>query len=152
MTINATSTYYNNNDLWVNGTLTYTGSSRGTPIDRLDDGHVRRVWFNAEAENCLVRDPYISNLSSDTVSGWIEDGYKIQIEYGQGLAVYQPHYYTTGNNQYEQDAWAYYDLEVVTIATELLWRSERSNEWIGIVTGGVILIVIYTIMRVVRND
>lgn len=150
--IDATSTYYQNNDLWVTGTLIYTGSSRGTPIYNLDDGQARRMYFNAEAENCLVRDPYLSNLSSDTVLGWIDDGYKIQIEYGGTLAVYQPHYYTSGSQQYETDAWAYYDVSIQSMATELLWRSERSNEWIAIVTGGVILIVIWTIMRVVRND
>lgn len=150
--IDATSTYYQNNDLWVTGTLIYTGSSRGTPIYNLDDGQVRRMYFNAEAENSLVRDPYLSNLSADTVLGWIDDGYKIQIEYGGTLAVYQPHNYTSGSQQYETEAWAYYDVSIQSMATELLWRSERSNEWIGIVTGGVILIVIWTIMRVIRND
>lgn len=127
-------------------------SDNGTRIEQLDDGQVHRMWFNAESENTLVRDPYLSNVSENPAVGWIEDGYKIQIEYGQTLAVYQPHLIQTGTTQYTRDGWAYYNVEINTMATELLWRSERSNDWIAVVTGGVILIVIWTIMRVVRND
>lgn len=144
--INATSTYYRNNNLTVSGKLIYIGSSNntGSPVDNLADGKVHILYLNKEAERSLVYDPYLTNLSSNTVSGWIEDGYEIQIPYSNTLAVTQPHYSANGSTR---NATAYYEVEVTDINTLLLYRS-NNGAYIGyIVCGGIIVIILSHLLK-----
>lgn len=141
---NATSTYYNNNNLTVTGSLNYIGSSSGTPVDNLDDGSKHTIYLNREAERCLVIDPYLTNLSSNAVTGWVNDGYEIQIPYSQTLAVTQPHYNTNGSTR---NATAYYEVNVDDINTLLLYRSYNGS-YIGyIVCGGIVIIILSHLLK-----
>lgn len=146
--IEATSTYYQNNELFLTGTLNYIGSSQGTPVDNLDDGQQHKIYLNAEAERCIAIDPYLTNMSSQTAEGWIEDGYEIQIPYSQMLHVTQLHTYGTGT----RNATAYYEVEVEDIRTNLLYRPDRNDNYITILCGGGLLLLLYTVFKVVRHD
>lgn len=146
--INASSTYYQNNELYIVGKLKYIGSSQGTPIDNLADGNTHTIYLNAEAERCIAIDPYVTNMSADTLQGWINDGYEIQIPYSQMLYVTQPHIY----NNYERSATAYYEITVEEIRTNLLYRPDRNDNYITILCGGGLLLLLYIIFKVVRND
>lgn len=146
--VNSTSTYYQNNELYIKGTLTYIGSSQGTPIDNLADGSVHTIYLNAEAERCIGMDPYVTNMSSNTLEGWINDGYEISIPYSQMLHVTQPHYY----NNYERAGTAYYEITVEEIRTNLLYRPDRNDNYITILCGGGLLLLLYTVFKVVRHD
>lgn len=148
--IEATSTYYKNNELFLTGTLTYIGSSQGTPVDNLDDGKIHTIYLNAEAERCIAIDPYLTNMSSQTAQGWIEDGYEIQIPYSQTLTVSQPHYYGTGTTT--RTATAYYEVTVEDIRTNLIYRPDRNDNYITILCGGGLLLLLYTVFKVVRHD
>ena len=148
--INATSTYYNNNELFITGTLTYISSTQGTPVDNLADGQIHTIYLNAEAERCIAIDPYVTNMSADTVIGWINDGYEIQIPYSQTLAVSQPHYY--GSTGQTRNATAYYEVTVEEIRTNLLYRPRRNDNYITILCGGGLLLLLYTVFKVVRHD
>lgn len=148
--VNSTSTYYKNNELFIVGTLTYVGSTNGTPIDNLADGRTHTIYLNAEAERCIAIDPYVTNMSADKVTGWIEDGYEISIPYGQMLHVTQPHYYN--NNNYERSGTAYYEITVKEIRTNLLYRPDRNDNYITILCGGGLLLLLYTVFKVVRHD
>lgn len=144
--INATSTYYNNNNLTVTGILTYIGSSNisGSPVDNLADGREHTIYLNKEAERSLVKDPYLTNLSNNTVTGWIEDGYEVQIPYSQTLAVTQPHYNTNGSTR---NSTAYYEVNVSDINTLLLYRSYNGS-YIGyIICGGVFVIILSHLLK-----
>lgn len=144
--INATSTYYQNNNLTVTGTLIYIGSSNntGSPVDNLADGREHTIYLNKEAERSLVKDPYLTNLSNNTVKGWIEDGYEIQIPYSQTLAVTQPHYSTNGSTR---NATAYYEVNVSDINTLLLYRSYNGS-YIGyIICGGIFVIILSHLLK-----
>lgn len=144
--INATSTYYQNNNLTVTGTLTYIGSSNntGSPVDNLADGREHTIYLNKEAERSLVKDPYLTNLSNNTVTGWIEDGYEVQIQYSQTLAVTQPHYTTNGSTR---NGTAYYEVNVSDINTLLLYRSYNGS-YIGyIICGGVFVIILSHLLK-----
>lgn len=144
--ISATSTYYNNNNLTVTGILTYIGSSNnsGSPVDNLADGREHTIYLNKEAERSLVKDPYLTNLSNNTVTGWIEDGYEVQIPYSQTLAVTQPHYTTNGSTR---NATAYYEINVSDINTLLLYRSYNGS-YIGyIISGGIIIIILSHVLK-----
>lgn len=142
--IDATSTYYQNNNLTVTGHLNYIGSSSGTPVDNLDDGSNHTIYLNREAERCLVIDPYLTNLSSNAVTGWINDGYEVQIPYSQTLAVTQPHYNTNGTTR---NATAYYEVNVKDINTLLLYRSYNGS-YIGyIICGGIVIIILSHLLK-----
>ena len=144
----ATSTYYKNNELFLTGTLIYIGSSQGIPVDNLADGRIHKIYLNAEAERSIAIDPYVTNMSSQTAEGWIEDGYEIQIPYSQMLHVTQPHTYGTGT----RNATAYYEVTVDEIRTNLLFRCDRNNNYITLLCGGGILLLLYTVFKVVRHD
>lgn len=146
--IEATSTYYQNNELYIVGTLTYIGSSQGTPIDNLEDGATHIIYLNSEAERCVGIEPYVTNMSANTLEGWINDGYEIQIPYSQMLHVTQPHYY----NNYERSGTAYYEVTVEEIRTNLLYRPDRNDNYITILCGGGLLLLLYTVFKVVRHD
>lgn len=146
--IEATSTYYQNNELFLTGTLTYIGSSQGTPVDNLADGQLHTIYLNAEAERCIAIEPYLTNMSSQNAEGWIEDGYEIQIPYSQMLHVTQPHTYGTGT----RTATAYYEVTVEDIRTNLLYRPDRNDNYITILCGGGLLLLLYTVFKVVRHD
>lgn len=148
--IEATSTYYNNNELFFSGTLTYLSSTQGTPVDNLADGQIHTIYLNAEAERCIAIEPYVTNMSADTVKGWIDDGYEIHIPYSQTLAVSQPHYY--GSTGQTRNATAYYEVTVDEIRTNLLYRPDRNNNYITILCGGGLLLLLYTVFKVVRHD
>lgn len=147
--IDATSTYYNNNEMWVQGYLHYVGSSRGTVNDNLDDGQVHRIYLNAEAERCLAREPYLTNMALEVVEGWIDDGYECSIPYSQRLNVEQPHTY---NNQSNYNATAYYDVEVVAMQTNLLYRPERNDKYITLIVSGLVIMTMWCVIKVVRHD
>lgn len=146
--VSSTATYYDNNELFIVGTLTYIGSTNGKPVDNLADGRTHTIYLNAEAERCIAIDPYVTNMSADTVKGWIDDGYEIQIPYSQMLHVTQPHYY----NNYERSGTAYYEITVEEIRTNLLYRPDRNNNYITILCGGGLLLLLYTVFKVVRHD
>lgn len=146
--VSSTATYYDNNELFIVGTLTYIGSTNGKPVDNLADGSTHIIYLNAEAERCIAIDPYVTNMSADTVKGWIDDGYEIQIPYSQMLHVTQPHYY----NNYERSGTAYYEITVEEIRTNLLYRPDRNNNYITILCGGGLLLLLYTVFKVVRHD
>lgn len=147
--IDATSTYYDNNEMWVQGYLHYVGSSRGTVNDNLDDGQVHRIYLNAEAERCLAREPYLTNMALQSVEGWVDAGYNCSIPYGQRLYVEQPHTY---NNSTNYNATAYYDVEVVTMKTNLLYRPERNDKYITLIVSGLIILTMWCVIKVVRHD
>lgn len=147
---NATSTYYQNNELFFTGTLTYISSTQGTPVDNLADGQLHKIYLNAEAERCIAIDPYVTNMSTETVNGWIDDGYEIQIPYSQTLAVSQPHYY--GSTGQTRNATAYYEVTVEEIRTNLIYRPTRNDNYITILCGGGLLLLLYTVFKVVRHD
>lgn len=146
----ATSTYYNNNELFLTGTLTYIRSTQGTPVDNLADGQIHTIYLNAESERCIAIDPYVTNMSAETVKGWINDGYEIQIPYSQTLAVSQPHYY--GSTGTTRSATAYYEVTVEDIRTNLIYRPDRNDNYITILCGGGLLLLLYTVFKVVRHD
>lgn len=149
LTVSATSTYYDNNEMWVQGYLHYQGSSRGTPNNNLDDGQVHRIYLNAEAERTLAREPYLTNMSSSTAIGWIDSGYEVEIPYSSYLHIEQPHTYNTQTNY---TATAYYEVEVVEIQTNLLYRPERNDRYITLLCAGGILILLVYVFKVVRHD
>lgn len=148
--MSSTSTYYHNNELFLTGTLTYISSTQGTPVDNLDDGQIHTIYLNAEAERCIAIDPYVTNMSAETVKGWINDGYEIQIPYSQTLAVSQPHYY--GSTGTTRSATAYYEVTVEEIRTNLIYRPDRNDNYITILCGGGLLLLLYTVFKVVRHD
>lgn len=148
MTADATSTYYQNNEMFLTGKLTYVGSSQGTPVNNLADGRTHTIYLNAEAERCIAIEPYLTNMAVETVKGWIDSGYEIQIPYSQMLHVTQPHNY---NNQ-QRNATAYYEVTVEDIRTNLLYRPHRNDTYITMLCSGGILLLLYTVFKVVRHD
>lgn len=141
--IDATSTYYDNNNLTVKGKLRYVSSTNGTPVDNLDDGSIHTLYFNKESERSLVIEPYLSNLSSDTAKGWISDGYEISLPYSQMLAVTQLHNYGNGT----RNGTAYYEVEVNEINTLLLYKSHFSSDYSVIFISGVCILILSCIFK-----
>lgn len=147
--IKATSTYYQNNELYLTGKLIYVGSSSGyDPVDNLN-GETHRIYLNGEAERNLAKDPYLTNMCTENVEGWIDSGYEISIPYSDRLHVIQPLY--TANNS-TRSGTAYYDVEVETIQTNLLYRPDRNNTYITLVVCGLILLSIWCVIKGVRHD
>lgn len=144
----ATATYYQNNEMYLTGRLIYVGSSTGyNPVDNLN-GETHRIYLNGEAERNLAKDPYLTNMCTETVEGWIDSGYEISIPYSDRLHVSQTLY--TANNG-TRSGTAYYDVEVETIQTNLLYRPDRNNTYITLVVCGLILLSIWCVIKGVRN-
>lgn len=123
-----------------------------SPVNNLN-GKTLNLYFTAEAEHKILWDSkqenYITNASSDTVTGFLTM-YNFKIDSGQYVAVYQPHKY----NQYDREAWAYYKVTIVDkdINTDLLYRSDRSNSVVTYIISGIILIIIYSIFKMLRRE
>lgn len=146
---NATSTYYQNNEMYLTGTLIYRGSSTDyEPVNNLN-GTTQKIYLNGEAERTLAIEPYLTNMCSQNVTGWLESGYSVTIPYSQRLSVTQPHY---SYNSTTRDATAYYDVEVTDIQTNLLYRPQRNNTYITLIVSGLILLSMWCVIKGVRHD
>lgn len=146
---NATATYYDNCEMYLTGTLIYRGSSTGqNPVDNLN-GRTMTIYLNGEAERALAKEPFLTNMCSRTVEGWVEAGYEVTIPFSQNLHVSQ-NLYTT--NQGSRMGTAYYDVEVHDIQTNLLYRPERNNTYITLIITGVVLLSIWCVIKGVRHD
>lgn len=149
MEVNATASYYENNEMQATGQLYYVGSESGyDPDDRLDDGAAHTIYLSSAAERALGKDPYLVNLTESTINGWIGDGYEVRMQLGGYLDVYQP--YTSGN--YTRDTWVQYEFVVDEIDTNMLYRPNRNDTYITILCAGGILIALYSVLKWVRND
>ena len=149
-----TGTYYNTNEMHLTGTLLYVGSQYSTPVNNLD-GTSHDIFLDAEAERKLSQGDagqYLTNLSSSTVSGYLDIGYACQIPYADCLWVKQDLYYNYGTSQSVREGWAYYEVIVDDIQTNLLYRPERNDRYITIITAGALLFGLITIFKVVRRD
>lgn len=153
-----TSVFLDECNLTLYGHFTYLYSdSNYTPVNSLNNTD-NRVYFSAEAEKNLLwkseTNSGISNASAESLAGYLSNGYKIKIDFGDTIAVYQPHYYQNYGSQTTRDAWAYYKVTVTDddISTDLLYRSERSNTVITYLIVGVALIVIYSIFKMLRRE
>lgn len=144
-----TSTYYRNNELYLNGTLMYVGSQYGEPVNNLN-GTSHEIYLNAEAERTLAHTQYLTNLSSNTAEGYLDNGYPCQIPYADCLWVQQTLYNTSGTTT--RTGWAYYEVIVEDIQTNLLYRPERNDRYTTIICAGGILFGLITIFKVVRRD
>ena len=144
-----TSTFYRNNELYLTGTLMYVGSSYGEPVNNLN-GTSHEIFLNAEAERTLAKNQYLTNLSSKNVVGYLDNGYECQIPYADMLWVKQTLYYGTGTGT--REGWAYYEVIVEDIQTNLLYRPERNDRYTTIICAGGILFGLITIFKVVRRD
>lgn len=146
--INATATYYQNNELYLTGTLIYRGSSTGyDPVDNLN-GRKLIIYLNGEAERCLAIEPYLTNMCTQNVEGWVSAGYKCSIPYSDQLHVNQ----LLHTNTSTRNGTAYYDVEVEDIQTNLLFRPERNNTYITLIVCGLILLSFWCVIKGVRHD
>lgn len=153
-----TNIYLDECKLMLNGHFTYLYSdSNYTPVNSLNNTD-NIIYFSAESEKKLIwksdTNSGISNASASSINGYLSNGYKIKIDFGDTLAVYQPHYYRDYNQQNQRDAWAYYKVTVNDddISTDLLYRSERSNTIINYLIIGITLIIIYSIFKMLRRE
>lgn len=147
-----TGTYYNTNEMHLTGRLLYVGSQYGTPVNNLN-GTSHDIFLNAESERKLSQGDagqYLTNLSSSTVEGYLDNGYPCQIPYADCLWVQQDLYY--GTNSSVRSGWAYYEVIVDDIQTNLIYRPERNDRYITIITAGALLFGLITIFKVVRRD
>lgn len=146
--INATATYYQNNEMYLTGTLIYRGSSTNyEPVDNLD-GRKLIIYLNGEAERTLAIEPYLTNMCIQTVEGWVEAGYECSIPYSDRLHVTQ----LLRTNTTSRNGTAYYDVEVDDIQTNLLFRPERNNTYITLIVCGLILLSFWCVIKGVRHD
>lgn len=151
MKADGTAAYYENCEMQTTGKLYYVSSdSDYSPVRRLDDGSSHTLYFSASAERAFAIDPYLTNLTESAVNGWIGDGYKIKVDLGGYLAVYQPHQY----NNYQRDAWAYYEFvpDPDSTDTNMLYRPERNDKYITILCAGGILVTLYCVLKWIRHD
>lgn len=139
--------------LTAKGYFTYMYSENNyTPVNNLN-GKTLDLYFTAEAEHKILWDSkqenYITNASQNTVTGFL-NLYNFKIDSGKYVAVYQPHNY----KDYTRDIWAYYKVTIVDkdIDTDLLYRSDRSNSVITYIISGIILIIIYSIFKMLRRE
>lgn len=147
-----TNTYYETNEMYLSGTLFYVGSQYGEPVNDLS-GTDHTIFLNGEAERSLSRGSagqYLTNLSSNAATGYLDNGYACQIPYADCLWVKQSLYYGTGSTT--REGWAYYEVIVDDIQTNLLYRPERNDRYITIICAGGILFGLITIFKVVRRD
>lgn len=139
--------------LTAKGYFTYMYSDNNySPVNNLN-GKTLELYFTAEAEHKILWDSkqenYITNASQETVTGYL-NLYNFKIDSGKYVAVYQPHNY----KDYTRDSWAYYKVTIVDkdIDTDLLYRSDRSNSVITYIVSGIILIIIYSIFKMLRRE
>lgn len=144
---NATSTFFDNNELWITGKLVYVDSSWGYPSDNLN-GETHRIYFSSESERCILKDPYLSNASQTTLLGYLDNNMSFSIPFGGRLEVKQEHY----SSDRTKTATAYYDVIINDVQTNLLYRPERNDKYITYISIGLILFGFITIIKVVRND
>lgn len=136
--------------MYLTGTLLYVGSQYGTPVNNLN-GTNHDIFLNAEAERTLSQGDagqYLTNLSSNTATGYLDIGYQCQIPYADCLWVKQSQY----NNNNTRDGWVYYEVIVEDIQSNLLYRPERNDRYITILCAGGILFGLITVFKVVRRD
>ena len=134
----------------MTGSLLYIGSQYGTPVNNLN-GQTHDIFLNAESERTLsIGDAgqYLTNLSSTTATGYLDIGYQCQIPYADCLWVRQEQ----RTNNTTRDGWVYYYVIVDDIQTNLLYRPERNDRYITIITAGALLFGLITIFKVVRRD
>lgn len=138
--------------MYLSGTLLYVGSQYGEPVNNLN-GTTHDIFLNAEAERTLSQGDagqYLTNLSSNTAAGYLDIGYQCQIPYADCMWVKQTLYNT--NNTGTREGWAYYEVIVEDIQTNLLYRPERNDRYITILCAGALLFGLITIFKVVRRD
>ena len=151
-----TSIFLDECDLKLNGHFTYLYSDGNYSVVNNLNNTDRTIYFSSESEKKLLwksdTNSGISNASYDTIHGYLSLGYQVKIEFGDTVAVYQPHYNSSHSSQ--SNRWAYYSVSVndKDISTDLLYRSQRSSVIINLLIVGVILIVLYTIFKSLRRD
>lgn len=145
----ATTTYYQNNEMYLTGTLHYVGTSTGySPVDNFD-GDTVTIYLNGESERCLSIDPYLSNMCNVSVEGWLNTGYECSIPYSDRLHVIQPVY---DRNNTQRSGTVYYDVEVQDIQTNLLYRPQRNENYITLIVVGIILFSVFSLIKGIRYD
>lgn len=151
--VSPTTVFISQCGLTAKGYFTYMYSDNNySPVNNLN-GKTLDLYFTAEAEHKILWDSkqanYITNASSNTVTGFLAQ-YNFKIDSGQYVGVYQPHSY----NQYERDGWAYYKVTIVDndIDTDLLYRSDRSNTFIILISAGIVILIISTLFKFIRRD
>lgn len=149
-----TSVFLSECGLTAKGYFTYMYSeSDYIPVNSLN-GQILKLYFTKEAEHKILWDSdsanYITNASAETVTGFLSQ-YNFKIDSAQYVAVYQPHRY---NNNYTRDAWAYYKVTISDneIDTDLLYRSDRSNTFIILISAGIVVLLISTLFKLIRRD
>ena len=151
-----TSEFLDKCDLKLNGHFTYLYSDGNYRVVNNLNGTDTIIYFSSEAEKKLLwesdTNSGITNASYDTIYGYLSLGYQVKIAFGDTVAVYQPHYNSSGTSQ--SNRWAYYSVSIndKDISTDLLYRSQRSSVIINFLIVGVILIVLYTIFKSLRRD
>lgn len=134
-------------NLRIIGNLTYMGSSSGyRPVDDLSGNHA--IEISKQAEGSLIKEPYLTSVTQETLSGVLDDGYNVYINYGTWLHVKQQLHTSSGSTK---SGTAYYRVTVDNIDTQLLYRPQRTEQAINIVVGGIILLGIYTVLRWIRT-
>lgn len=149
-----TSVFQHECTLYLNGHFTYLYSDNNyTPVSSLNNtDHV--IYLSAESERCLLWESDtnygISNASQVTLNGFTAN-YPCRIEFGDTVAVYQPH--RSSSSSSARDAWAYYRVSVNNddISTSLLYRQNHIDTLITYLIIGVILIIIYSTFRALRR-
>ena len=141
------STIWMEKDLQIVGTLTYMGSSSGyQPVENLSGIH--GIELSNQAESCLLKEPYLTSVSQESISGVLDEGYNVSFDYGTFLQVKQDLYTSSGSKRLGT---AYYRVTVNQIDTQLLYRPQRAERTSGIIVGGIILIGLYTVLRWIRT-
>lgn len=144
--VQESSSIWYDTDLQIIGTLTYMGSSTGyAPVVNLSGTH--GIEFCKEAESSLIKEPYLTSVSQQTLSGVLDEGFSVSYGYGTYLLVSQELKTQTSTRV----GTAYYRVDVDRIDTQLLYRPQRAERASGIIVGGVILIGLYTVLRWVRR-
>lgn len=143
----ATSTFYNNCNFVADVTLHYVNSSWGTPVDNLD-GQTVQLYFSSNSERCLLKSPYLSNSSSETIKGYISNNMEFKIPFGGRIEVTQTHYQ---GNYNDRNATSYYDATVNSIDTVLLNRTITSSNYITIILAIVVAFAIIAFVKVLSK-
>lgn len=148
-----TSVFQHECQLHLDGHFIYLYSdSNYSPVSNLN-GTDHIIYFSAESEKSLLWESDtnygISNASQLTLNGFTAN-YPCRIEFGDTVAVYQPHRTSSSTTR---DAWAYYRVSVNNddISTSLLYRQNHTDTFITYLIVGVILIFIYSTFRALRR-